>query len=150
MAKHKDKKAKAKELPVTSKTPKAGVNPEEFYDSSPSWRASKLQMVEPYGWHELDISTLYGIHQKLSQFESMSWKDILVKSRTSNHLVSIDKLCKPARDRLTAMALDDVDEILSLRLSGKERVWGILDRGTVNLLWWDPNHEICPSTLKHT
>jgi len=41
----------------------------------------------------------------------------------------------------------NTDALVSLRLSGKERVWGILQENALLLLWWDPGHEICPSIL---
>ena len=80
----------------------------------------------------------------------MTWDQILVKGKKSHHLVEITKLCKAAQDYLAETSIEDIDEVLSLRLSGTERIWGILDRGVVELLWWDPKHEICPSLLKHT
>jgi hypothetical protein len=62
----------------------------------------------------------------------------------------VDKLVPEARRRLIQLKLEDIDELLSLRLSGKQRVWGILSEGVAALLWWDPDHRICPSRLKHT
>jgi hypothetical protein len=62
----------------------------------------------------------------------------------------VDKLIKEAQDRLTEISLDDLDELTSLHLTGKGRVWGIIDQGVMNLLWWDPEHQVCPSHKKHT
>ena len=64
-----------------------------------------------------------------------------------NHNVGIQRLCKSAQDRLNAMKQYDPDEILSLRLSGTERVWGILADGICTLVWWDPEHQVCPSDV---
>lgn len=36
------------------------------------------------------------------------------------------------------------------RITAKERVWGLLVEDVFYLLWWDPEHEVCPSHLKHT
>jgi hypothetical protein len=68
----------------------------------------------------------------------------------NNHRVSVEILCKEARDRLSELKLDDVDELLSLRLTGAQRIWGILEHNVVSLLWWDPNHQVCPSPKKYT
>ena len=38
-----------------------------------------------------------------------------------------------------------LDDVVSLRLSGPERVFGYLDNGVLVLLWWDPLHQVCPS-----
>ena len=55
-----------------------------------------------------------------------------------NHEVEVGRLCTDARKRLVALHLDDIDKLVSLRLSGKERVWGIRDADVLQLLWWDP------------
>ncbi len=39
---------------------------------NPSWRVSKIEMVDPYGWHNLDAKTLLYIKDKLANFESMT------------------------------------------------------------------------------
>jgi hypothetical protein len=146
----KQKRAKALKQPSVGKTPRIIENPDAYLELNPAWRISKLSFKDPYGWHVLSVEDVYSIQQKLLHLESMTWDEILVKGRKSYHLVAITKLCKAAQDHLAEMAIEDIDELLSLRLSATERVWGILDRGIVELLWWDPNHEICPSVLKHT
>jgi hypothetical protein len=43
------------------------------------------------------------------------------------------------------------DEVTSLHLSGTERVVGVLEpRGVMHILWWDPDHGVCPSQKKNT
>ncbi len=39
---------------------------------------------------------------------------------------------------------EDVDELFSLRMTGKIRVYGIAIEQQLNLLWYDPKHEIFP------
>jgi hypothetical protein len=107
-------------------------------------------MVEPYGWHTLDTQTLRYVHEKLTHFEGRTWGEILVQDKKSNHSVEIDQLCSEAKSRLSEIGQDDIDELVSLRLSARERIWGILDQGILTLLWWDPNHNVCPSKLKNT
>lgn len=103
-----------------------------------------MQMVDPFGWHRLNGPTLTYIRERLSYLETMSWSEILVASRKQNHSISIQNLSKPAQDRLDEMGIA-LDEVVSLRLSGKERVFGYLENGVLVLLWWDPDHEVCPS-----
>ena len=144
------KKPKVRKEPSPRKQPKTASNPTSYNHLRPSWRISKIEMMGPYGWETIDAETLRYIHGKLSNFESMTWNDILVKNKNNNHSVEIDKLSSQAKNRLTEIQLEDIDELVSLRLSGKERIWGILDQGVLILLWWDPNHQVCPSNLKHT
>lgn len=110
----------------------------------PAWRVSQLEMVDPFGWHNIDEPTLHYIRGKLANYESMTMHEIFVKGKTYNHGVSLNKLCAAALKRLQVLHLDDLDEVHRLRLSGVERVWGIRDLNVLNLLWWDPFHQICP------
>ncbi|MFM7886137.1 MAG: hypothetical protein ACKPCM_05490 [Pseudanabaena sp.] len=36
-----------------------------------------------------------------------------------------------------------LDGLTSLRLTGKGRVWGRIDEGVMDLIWWDAEHWIC-------
>ena len=90
------------------------------------------------------------IQQKLASFEALTWNEILIQGKKQNHLVRRRDLCKAAQDHLVHVRLDDVDELISLHLSGKERVWGIRSHNVLTVLWWDPDHAVCPSLKKHT
>ena len=48
------------------------------------------------------------------------------------------------------LQLDDNETLISLRLKGRQRVWGIRILSVLNLLWWDPEHEVFHSEKKHT
>ena len=87
------------------------------------------------------------VRTKLAHYESMTWSSI---EGPNNHFVSVGDLAKAARDRLTAIRQDDVDELFSLRLSGKERIYGVRVEAVLRLLWWDPYHEVYPVEKKHT
>lgn len=106
-----------------------------------------MEMCDPFGWHQVDGASLFSIREKLRNFETMTLGQILGRN---HHRVSVELLCKDARDRLEALHLDDVEELLSLRLTGIERVWGILEHNIIILLWWDPKHLVCPSLKKNT
>jgi hypothetical protein len=144
------KTPKVKFEPHPSKSPKIAEDPDRYMHLNPAWRISKLEFNDPFGWHEIDAMTLRCIQEKLSSFESMTWSEILIVAKKQNHNVEVYKLCKEAINRLEELGLDDLDQLLSLRLQGKERIWGILERGVITLLWWDPEHQVCPSLLKNT
>jgi len=137
-------------FPTSTKQPKA--EPRSYYGLNPSWRIRRMEFVDPFGWHTLNAASLGYVRSGLVNFESMTWNEILVQGRKQNHLIAIGELSKAARDRLNVLFNGniDVDELLSLRLTGKERVWGILDNGVLVLLWWDPQHQVCPSALRNT
>ena len=130
---------------MAKKQPFAASDPNTFYQSHPAWRVGKMEMVDPFGWHNMDGRKLSELRQKLGNFESMTWAEILIKAKKQHHAIPKKDLCKPARDRLIAIQEDDVDDLVRLRLSNLERVWGILDGDVFRVLWWDPYHLICPS-----
>ena len=135
--------------PKPSKIPKA-QEMADFWGDYPAWRIQHLEMIDPYGWHKLNRDMLEYIRHKLTEFEKRTLDEILNKSKKQNHQIKVSEICKEARNRLQKLKLDDIDELVSLRFAGKERVWGILERHTISLLWWDPNHAVCPSSKKHT
>lgn len=146
----KNKKPKIKTEPSNSKQPRVASAPSSFLDRKAAWRISHLETEAPYGWHEIDIQTFEYIKTKLAGFESMTWSQILIDGKKQHHSVDVDQIIKKAKLRLEATKQDDIDSLVSLSLSGKCRVWGIFEEGVLRLLWWDPNHEICPSNKKHT
>jgi len=123
---------------------------EDPHKLRPAWRVGAMEMRDPYGWHHLDAQMVHYVREKIKHFEALTWNEILVRDRQNNHRVEIWKLCKTAQDRLSELKLEDVEELVSLRLAGRERVWGLLEHNVMTLLWWDPFHDVCPSLKKHT
>ncbi len=66
------------------------------------------------------------------------------------HNIALDKLSKSALKRLKELHLDDIDELYSIHITGKERIFCIKMNNVMKVLWWDPLHKVCPSKLKHT
>jgi len=108
-----------------------------------------MQYCDPYGWHEVTGPTLEEVRRRLVNFESMTWTEILVRARKQNHSVRIEKLCADAR-REAAKIVPDVEELISLHVTGIKRVWGVLREGVLQIIWWDPYHLVCPSTKPNT
>lgn len=130
-----------------SKVPRVAIEPTSYHDLNPAWRVSSMELIDPYGWHRLDGEGLLRIREKLSHFESMTWNEILVKSKKQHHSIRVSDISAEAQKRLEVLGLG-LDEVVSLRLSGSERVFGFLDNGVLVLLWWDPSHQVCPSYKK--
>ena len=117
---------------------------------NPAWRVSLLQWVAPYGCHILNLETSIFIQTKLKEFEAMTWNEILVRDKRKNHTIKVEEIAQQARKRLIEIGQDDIDELVSLRLTGTTRIWGIRDQNVLKLLWWDPDHQVYPSHKKHT
>jgi hypothetical protein len=129
---------------LASKTPRAEIFP-NINQLKPAWRIGRLEMCEPFGWQDLERSKLQEIRARLSELEKLTWNEILVQNKYWNHTIQVEDLCSEAQERLLDLRLDDYDEIVSLRLSNLERIWGLRIDGAMTLLWWDPDHSICPS-----
>jgi len=92
----------------------------------------------------MDVPTLHRVHQRLSAFERMTFGEIEGKR---SHLIPVERLGKEARDRLVELGIDEHDELLSLRVTKAERVWGVKAPNGVYLLWWDPSHGVYPMNI---
>lgn len=107
-------------------------------------------MVDPFGWHQLSLDELHRIRERLSRFETMTWAEILIEGKKQHHSIPVANLEKAAQDRLDAARIFQ-DELVSLHVTGRERIWGYrVEDGIFVLLWWDPQHAVCKSVRKHT
>jgi len=116
-----------------------------FNDHRPSWRVNRLQLIDPYGWHELSLHQIRYIQGKLVEFERKTWNEILVFAKKQNHSVPVSGLKCPRARKWMRENMPDQEELWSLRLSGAERIWGVYSEGVFNLIFWDPEHLIWES-----
>jgi len=78
----------------------------------------------------------------------MTWQDI--EGGTGSHPIPKNDLVKVAQDRLTTLRMDDLDDVFSLRLSNTKRIFGVRVENILKILWYDPDHHVCPSPKKNT
>ena len=116
--------------------------------STPLWAYRLVDLGGPWCWTALDRDGLRDVLGRLRDYESMTWAEI--EGPSGSHFVSLGSLARRARERLLEIGQDDVDALFSLRISGRQRVWGIRADRVLRFLWWDPIHEVCPSPKKHT
>ncbi|RKZ64279.1 MAG: hypothetical protein DRQ99_15740 [Candidatus Parabeggiatoa sp. nov. 3] len=149
MGKRKSKRVLApKSKPLSNKNPRQTSSLDSDL-KKPAWQFNEIDWAGPWGWHQLAAQKWQEILTKLGYFETRTWADI--KSDGNNHAVDIQNTPNPeVLKRLAEIHQDDIDELFSLRLSGKERLWGILDNHILKILWWDANHDVWPSKKKHT
>ncbi|MBK9166588.1 MAG: hypothetical protein IPM24_03890 [Bryobacterales bacterium] len=142
------KRPNARFDPPESKQPRTGGNPQSYWSANPSWRIRKLVWKDRFGWHKVQPEQLESIRSKLGDFEERTWGEILNARNNPNHPIPFHKLCDDARRRFRDENAPEA--VVSLRLSGRERIWGVMENGVLSLLWWDPEHEVCPTLKKHT
>ena len=113
-----------------------------------AWRFSACDKNGPYCWSNFESSDKFKeIIEKLHEFETMTMEAL---KGGGSHPVEVHKLDKTARDRLVTLMRDDIDELMSFRLNGKNRVWCVREENIMRILWWDPNHKVCPANKKNT
>lgn len=143
----KSKIVKQKEIASNSKTPKHIEDPESFYDKIPVW-SFKLLDNNYVKWgfvHIKDINTT--IIDKLKHYEGMTWGEIIKatggkKYGNNNHFENVSDLIPEAQSRWRDLKLEEFDRIFSLRLTGEQRLYGILIDGVYKIIWFDPSHNI--------
>lgn len=116
----------------------------------PRWSFAILDLEGEFGWRKLQPEALAGLVDRLRNLETMTWNEIRMEGKKQNHSIAVEDCSPAAQKRLREIQQDDVADLFSLRLMGQPRVIGILDRDTFKVLWWDPDHLVCPSILKHT
>ncbi len=131
-----------------SKIPRITKPFDTGYAENPVWQFGNIDLRGPFGWNKINrVRLLDEILPKIQGFETMRWQEILGRN---NHEIRISDISRTAKRRLSDIKLDDIDQLVSLRLSGRERIWGIRNQRTLRVLWWDPEHQVCPSPKKHT
>lgn len=131
--------------PHEDKKPRFGAAPNEH--CRPEFRAEQMDMGGSWGWNNFQGSQIQVLLLRIFEFQKLTWQEL---RNTHSHLVDVVDLDSKAQKRLKEIKKDDLDQLFSLRLSGRERMWGIKDSNLLWLLWWDPRHEVCPSYKKHT
>ena len=145
----KRRRPKSRVRPQLTKQPDISPKSAEDYNAKcPVWRFSVLDLDGPFGWRLFDSSMRAVLDERAVAFESMTWQEIL--QTEENHRIPIPRLSPVAQKRLSEIEQDDIEEVMSLCVRGRIRVVGIRDRHEMKVLWWDPEHRVCPSSLKHT
>lgn len=114
-------------------------------DLRPSWRFSTVDLGGPFAW-PLGTAAELEIVGKLHSFDSMNWSEF---TGSDHHNLNPYTLSELAVKRLQEIGRDDeIDQIFSFHLQGKPRLICIRDRNIAKLLWYDPEHKVCPSIKK--
>ncbi len=133
------------------KTPRQSEDIHAYKKKKPVWQIGRIDHSGKWGWKSIGQERWEQIVlPHLANRETMTWAEIEMpsggkKSGTNSHSIPCNKLCKEARKRLQKLNLDDIDELFSLRVGGKVRIWGIRRGRVFQILWFDFEHEVCPS-----
>lgn len=129
----------------------SSLNPERYNSETPVWSIKCVDSDSRWAFQCLTLDCfMKEVFLKLQDFETMTWQEILKasggkKHGNNSHNVSVANICKDAQKRLREIGMNDIDELFSLRLAAKKRVWGVRNGRALEIIWYDDNHEICPS-----
>lgn len=122
---------------------KAVVGEHVFDDGHPlAWRFGRPDRGGPFAWNMAAGEKFHEVMHKLFEFEDKNWNEI---TAGGSHPIPVERLCAEARARLVEIQRDDLDELLSLRLTGPNRVWCVRNGHILRPLWWDENHKVYPT-----
>jgi hypothetical protein len=128
----------------------------DFNSEKPVWQVGLLDLDGPfapketYGWRSMTGETVRDFLDKLRSLETMTWAEIMRPVKT-NHAISTDDICPEAQARLEVLGREACDTLYSLGPFGNlPRLLGIREGPVFKVVWWDPEHRVCPSTLKHS
>jgi hypothetical protein len=142
------KKAKTSVRPTSEKRPIPGPPVPDDQDALIMFRLGRLDHEGPWSWAEVSSDHIKLVAATCGGFETLRRGEFM--NRPGNKPIPMENLCQEARGRLVELELDLFDDLWELRLGGEERIWGLLDGHVFYLVWWDPEHQVCPSTKKHT
>lgn len=153
-SKSKDKKVKFKKEPKGERVVQR-ENPEEYYSQNPSWRFSTCDK-ERWSIFQKEVVDVFWeeIWPRLQDLETQTWGEILIISNKQNHAINVKSLNKGAAERLEELYIE-AESIISLRVTGKHRIYGYMSGSSLNVLWVDFDHGdnttcVCRSYKKHT
>ena len=96
-------------------------------------------------WGQSKEVNFWDVAEKLKSFEQRQWKHLAGYTKR-DHPIEFHKLEKEAQEYIGRTGIfDDHDEIWSLHLDGTKRLWGLKYQRYCMVIWWDPDHKICPS-----
>ena len=126
-------------------------------DCFPVWIFTKVDVSGKFAFdvsrHDFDSRYVLG---KIIEYSRMKWSEIRrhthgEKNKSKHHFLEYGSLSSEAMERIDAKHLhDDTDAIFSFAFGGKVRVIGIRKDEKFYPVWYDPNHEFCPSSKKNT
>lgn len=137
---------KTKEVPTRSVLPGA-----ETSDSRICWRFCHVDHDGPWGFEKVDPQTLRWLMERLSLVESMTINQLFHSGGYPGADYDVASIPNAvALGRLEEIGLSDMTKVHRLRFTGTARLYGFLVDHVFHIIWWDPNHEVWPSKLKHT
>ena len=117
------------------------------------WRFDRL---ERNGKFAFDLSRADFDHrevlEKIIAYSNMTWSDVKKqthdrKGKSKHHFLDMSSISADGRDSFKSRGFEGVydDSIFSFSFQNKLRIIGIRENEKFYAVWFDPQHEFCPS-----
>lgn len=122
----------------------------------PVWTFTDIDMTGEFAFDVRRAGFRHGdVMEKMIDYSNMTWAEVKRQThdqgKSKHHYVQYESLSRDARERLKVKGLEESsDALFSFALDNTLRIIGIREGERFKVLWYDPKHEVCPSTKKHT
>lgn len=142
----KRKKPRHREQPPKSPAARKRHDPESTESEKLVWALSAVDREGPWGWRKVTAKAWWDdIFPVLYGLETMTWAEVKSaaggrRQGTNHHAVPVGEMTREARKRLDKIEKDDLDEMFSLRIDSRKRIYGIREGRVFKPVWYDPFH----------
>lgn len=140
-------KARRRYNPTSSNKPRVFEDVDALEGKNFTWAIHKNYIDirhDEWGWDNIKFREFVKIIvRRLNDLETMAWQEIT--KRTSCHPMPVQNICSKAQSRINEL-FKDIDTLHQIDVSEFGRVWGFRDRSMFYLIWYDPDHTVCPIT----
>ena len=115
-----------------------------------SWRLGDADLGGAFGWDSISDAHLRSVFKMLCEADKSAWEAMAGDGMGQIKSIPVGNLSSSAKRRLQEIQRDDEEWLHEIRLGSRPRMWGIRRQGIFHILWWDPNHRVCPAPLRNT
>jgi hypothetical protein len=138
---------------VEKKAPPSAVRPIAIDELPFQWTAQEVDHEHAGAWDwDLTPKETADLLDLLSSTSRLVWREVKElkfnsqrRTRALHHSQPVESICTEARQRLDAMGRGDQEEVFRLRHGNTIRVWGVLEGPVFSILWFDRDHQVCPT-----
>lgn len=131
--------------PIVSRWPTAEQSQERL-----SWRLGDMEFQGPWHWSGIKARKWREILGLLADLEKLTWGEATAGSTPRVKLVKVAAAPPAVLQRLQEIERDDIDMLVEVRMSARQRIWGVRRGNVCHLLWWDPEHAAWSAAKRHT
>lgn len=133
--------------------PPSAVRPIAIDELAFQWTAREVDHEHAGLWDwDLSPKETADLLDLLSGVSKLVWREVKEmkfnskrRTRALHHSQPVESICAEARRRLDEIGRGDQEEVFRLRHGNTIRVWGVLEGPVFSILWFDRDHQICPS-----